>query len=107
MPVATNPSFGLGFKKDLNFFKLALAADMRNLDVDTNFVNKTHVGANLGMPLIDLYVGLNQMRATYGMAFDIWLIKISLLSYGEELGVKFGQNPSRRYLFQLDFQLPI
>ncbi len=107
MTIPMNVSLGVAAKKNLDFFKIAFDADLRNLNMDTAFVNKTHVGIDFGIPLFDIYAGLNQLRATYGISFDLWITKISLMSYGEELGVSYDQNPSRRYMLQIDFQLPI
>ena len=105
--LAMNPSVGFGYVRKLDLFKWKLAADFRNLDQPISFANKTHIGTELTIPLFDFYAGLNQTNLTYGAAFDIWILKLTLLSYAEELGVQNHQLTSRRYMLQVDFNLPI
>lgn len=102
-----NVGFGLGFKKNIDFFKFKLGADLRNLSQNVTFCNKTHLGAEVSIPLLDFYVGLNQLNFTYGVGFDIWLARVMLVSYTDELGVSYHQNPSTRYMLQVDVMLPI
>jgi len=102
-----NPSIGFGYRKNLELFKMRLAADLRNLDQSTSFGNKTHFGGEFSIPLFDFYAGLNQFNLTYGLSFDVWILKVTALSYAEELGVAFHQMTSRRYMLQIDFSLPI
>jgi len=70
-------------------------------------VNKTHFGTEFSLRILDFYAGLNQLNPTYGAAFDLWILRISAMSYAEELGVVYHQLPSRRYMLQIDFSLPI
>jgi len=105
--IVMNPSIGFGYRRQLEFLKFKLAADLRNLDQSVSLGNKTHLGAEVSMPLFDLYAGLNQLNVTYGAAFDLWVLRLTLLSYAEELGVRFHQLTSRRYMLQVDFSLPI
>ena len=105
--IPMNLGFGIGAKKELDALTLKFDADLRNLSQDTSFVNKTHVGAELSLAILDFYFGLNQMNLTYGASFDLWILKISAVSDCEELGVTYRQLPSRRYILQADFSLPI
>jgi hypothetical protein len=102
-----NPSIGLAYRREMDFLKIKIAADLRNLDQAVSFGNKTHFGTEVSIPLFDLYAGLNQLNFTYGAAFDLWVLRLSVLSYAEELGVRFHQMTSRRYMLQVDFSLPI
>lgn len=105
--ILMNPSIGFGYRRQLEFLKIKFAADFRNLDQAVSFGNKTHFGTEVSLPLFDLYAGLNQLNVTYGAAFDLWILRLTLLSYAEELGVRFHQLTSRRYMLQVDFSLPI
>lgn len=105
--IVMNPSIGFAYRRQLEFLKFKIAADIRNIDQAVSFGNKTHLGAEVSIPLFDLYAGLNQLNVTYGAAFDIWVLRVTLLSYAEELGVRFHQLTSRRYMLQVDFSLPI
>lgn len=100
-------SFGLGFKKDLEFAKMSLGFDLRNLGRTTAFVNKTHFGGELKLPAFTFYAGANQLNYTWGLTFDVWVVKLHVVSTAEELGVTFHQNTSRRYMLMVDFNMPI
>jgi hypothetical protein len=105
--VVMNPSVGIGYSRKIDMMKLKLAADLRNLDQDISFSNKTHMGAELSLPVLKLYGGLNQFNLTFGAAVDLWIFRLSLFSFSEELGVQYHQVTSRRYMLQVDFSLPI
>ena len=106
-PIPMNIGFGFGYKKELDFFKIKVDADLRNLSQMGSLSTKMHVGGDLSIPLFDFYLGLNQLSPTYGVGFDIWILKVTLLSYADELGVYYGEDTSRRYMLQIDFNLPI
>ncbi len=106
-PVQMNPSIGVGWVKNTDFLRFKAGLDLRNLDQETRFSNKIHFGTETSLPLFDLYAGMNQLNLTYGAAFDIWVLRVTALSYAEELGVAFHQNTSRRYVLHVDFNLPI
>ncbi len=105
--IKMNPSVGIAYRNQSDFMKMKFAFDLRNLDQDVSFVNKTHFGADFSFPLLNLYAGLNQLNTTFGAAFDLWILRVSALSYAEERGVEYRQRPSRRYLLQIDFSIPI
>lgn len=60
------------------------------------FGKKLHLGAELSLPLIDLRAGLNQGYMTYGMGFDLWVLRFEMAQYTEELGAYPGQKPDPR-----------
>jgi hypothetical protein len=105
--IPMNISTGIGAEKKLEIVKIKVDFDLRNLSQQTDFVNKTHFGTELELPLFALDFGLNQMDITYGVSFDIWILKVSATSYAEEDGITFHQDTSRKYLLQVDFALPI
>ena len=105
--IPMNISLGFGAEQRLEIFKMKFDFDLRNITAETAFVNKTHVGAEISMPLFDIDLGLNQMNFTYGVTFDIWILRISAVSYVEEYGIFFHQEASRKYLLKFDFGLPI
>jgi hypothetical protein len=105
--VAMNPSVGIGYSRKIEMMKVKFAADLRNLDQNISLSNKSHFGAEVSLPVIKLYGGLNQFNLTYGAAMDLWIFRLSLFSFSEELGVQYHQITSRRYMLQVDFSLPI
>jgi hypothetical protein len=105
LPMSAN--LGVGWKKNLDFMSFAVAADLKHLNERTAFSNKTHFGVEVGIPLFDFYLGANQLNPTYGVAFDIWILRVSVVSFAEELGILYHQNTSRKTMLQVDFSLPI
>ncbi len=105
--IPMNVSLGVAFQKELEMLKLKFAADLQNLTQETSFVNRTHFGGAISLPMFDFNYGLYQMNLTYGFAFDLWVVRVSALTYAEELGLYYHQNQSRRYMLQVDFSLPI
>jgi hypothetical protein len=106
-PIPMNISLGVGAEKNLELFKVKVDADFRNINAATSFANKTHFGTELSLPLFDLDLGLSQMNLTFGATFDVWILRVSAVSYAEEYGIQFHQDTSRKYLLQVDFALPI
>ena len=98
---------GIGYKRKTGFGDLSIGADLRNLGRTTAFANKTHFGADLKMPAFGVQLGMNQMNYTFGVNFDLWVVKLWVASVAEELGVANHQNTSRRYILMADFSLPI
>jgi hypothetical protein len=94
-------AFGLGLKYKVSRFGARLAWDYRNAFADADWRKKTHVGLALDIPVFTLYAGLNQMKYSYGIGFDLWLFQITAVSYAEELGAILDLDTERRYLLQL------
>ena len=105
--IPMNWSLGVGYKKNFHFMKIALGADLKNLTDGVVLANKTHFGAEVKIPLFSFYLGANQLAPSYGVSVDLWLVRVSLMSYQEQLGIFYGQDTSRRYLLQIDLNLPI
>jgi hypothetical protein len=105
--IEMNPSIGIAYKRNADFMRFRLAFDLRNLDQAISFANKTHFGAEASLRILDLQLGLNQLNPTYGVAFDLWVLRVTAVSFSEELGVRNHQLTSRRYMLQVDLNLPI
>ena len=106
-PLPMSVNLGVAYQKKFDFMSLKLAADLKHLNAQTSFSNKTHIGAEVSIPLFDFYLGASQLSPTYGVAFDIWVLRVSLISFAEELGIFAGQNNSRKTMLQVDFSIPI
>jgi hypothetical protein len=105
IPMALN--FGLGLKKKLYDVTVNFGIDYRNALMNTSFSNKLHIGSEFDLGYLKLMGGLNQLNATYGIGFDLWLLKMTFMSYAEELGQSYGQFTSRRMMMQVNFSMPI
>jgi hypothetical protein len=102
-PLDGDFSVGTAVKYHLTGMSLTFSADYRDINVSTDWRMRTHLGAELGLPLLHFYAGLNQMYPCYGVSADIWLAKVTLVSYQEETGDLLYQDPQRRYLLQVSF----
>ena len=107
LSIPMNISVGVGAERKLAIGNVKFDFDVRNMSQQTAFVNMTHIGTELSLPLLDFDLGLSQMHATYGVAFDIWILRVSATSYTEEYGISYGQDTVRKYMLQIDFSLPI
>lgn len=102
-PLPGDLSVGVAARYKLTGAGVTVSADYRNINVSTDWRMRTHLGTELALPLISLYAGLSQMYFCYGASFDIWLAKITALSYVDETGDLLGQDPERRYIVQVSF----
>lgn len=84
---------------------LTLALDYRDLLHDMEWKKKTHLGAELALPVVKLYAGLNQLMLSYGASFDLWLFKITAISAREEFGTLVGQDPVHTYQLKVAFKM--
>lgn len=106
-PQDGNLSLGLALSYEKEFFKFTTAFDYRHALADTDWRKKTHLGFELDFLLFSLYAGSNQTHLTYGASFDVWLLKLYLTSYAEEMGAQVGQDPNRRYMLRLDMRFTL
>ncbi len=103
--VKSSLNTGVGGQWDLGLPKITVGFDVHHLLRSDDFRKKTHFGAKLRLPILSFYLGLNQMRPTFGASVDVWLVRVSAVSYNEELGELYGANTSRRYLTRVEFKL--
>lgn len=102
--VKGNLGAGLGASYDFGVGKFTLAYDIRHITRSDDWRKKQHLGAKLDLPLVDFYAGLNQMYPTFGASVDIWILRLTALSYREELGSFVSQDPDRRYALRIDLK---
>ncbi len=105
IPMAVN--LGVGVKTKLESATFSLGMDFKNLFLSTALSNKFHVGAEADLGFISLQAGLNQLNATYGAGFNFWLVRISALSFAEELDAGRGISTARRIVGEFNLNLPI
>ncbi|MBC7690332.1 MAG: hypothetical protein H7222_01060 [Methylotenera sp.] len=106
-PIPQNLSAGGAAEYTLGLSKLICTYDWRHITDATDWRKKSHLGAELALPLLSLYGGVDQTYITYGASFDIWIIKVTGVSYAEENGSFIGQNPERRYTLRLDLKFTL
>jgi hypothetical protein len=53
--------------------------------------------------ILSLRVGVSQGYFAGGVGIDLWIAKLDLATYAEEVGVFGGQDNNRRYAASLNF----
>jgi hypothetical protein len=93
-------STGVALKYKVNpVLDTTLAYDLRNLNEDVEFQRHNHLGTSLKFPLVTVFAGLSEgSLPSYGASVDLWLFKVTALSYVEEEDALVGQDDQRRYL---------
>ncbi len=82
-----------------------LGLDYSNILDSIDWRKKSHMGLELGFPVVSLYAGLSQLYPTYGVSFDFWVMRVMYLSYAEEMASLVNQDPERRHMVQIAFKL--
>lgn len=97
-------SLGLAVHPDFGKLKSILAMDVRDLDHETDFIHKFHVGYELTWPEIgkvlrsaSLRAGMNQGYASGGFGLDFKYFKFNAATYGREIGLRTRQKESRMF----------
>lgn len=83
---------------------LSFAFDYSYLNYSWNrehYLKHVHLGTNLDLPILSVQLGMNQTSLTFGLGFDIGLVRVALATYGEELGSYAGQRRDRRYILSV------
>lgn len=98
-----NLSVGLGSKLSLGRgLAMTLGYDIKHLTQDVQWAKRNHFGADFRVGNMDFMGGLNEGRyLSGGIAADFWLIRLTALSYAEEIGEYSGQMGERRYMLRL------
>jgi hypothetical protein len=86
--------------------ELAFNIDVRRLlNTDVEYASKIHYGFKLSLPKISIYGGVSQGYLTGGVEFNFVFGRLTLVTYGDELGAFASARGDRRYLmrFSLGF----
>ena len=104
-PVRSGVAAGIGWSQDLGLGVATLAYDVRQINRHDDWRKKSHLGLRFAFPfLLDIYAGMNQSYFSYGASVDIWLLKVTVASYKEEIGPLVFQDPERRYALRIDLK---
>ncbi len=103
-----NLSLGIGTEFVIPGLSFRSGVEYRNVTLQGEQIGKKiHLGAELGLPFVDLRAGLNQGYTTYGVGVDVLFFRIDAATYTEELGVYPGQSPSARLEVGLSFSMSV
>lgn len=94
-------NLGLAAGQNFSFFHYILSADVRSLNEQIDFGRRMRFGAQVGVPGLTLMGGLNSGYYSYGAALDMAFMKLTAGFYDLELGSKYKQTKSRRFIIYL------
>ena len=94
-------NLGIAAGQDLNLFHYILSADIRALNEEMDFGKRMRVGVQVGIPVITLMAGVNSGYYSYGAQIDLAFMKLTTGFYDLELGSKYKQTKSRRFVVYL------
>lgn len=94
-------NLGLAAGQDFKLFHYILSADVRGLNEQIDFGKRMRIGAELGIPGIKLLAGMNSGYYSYGAMLDMSFMKLTAGFYDIELGSKYKQIKSRRFVIYL------
>lgn len=94
-------NFGLAAGQDFKLFHYIFSADVRGLNEEMDFGKRLRFGAEVGIPGIKLLAGVNSGYYSYGAMLDLALFKVTGGFYDVELGSKYKQVKSRRFVIYL------
>ena len=93
----------LGVAAGQNFgqFHYILSADARGLNDQMDFGKRVRLGAEIGVPVLKLLGGVNSGYYSYGAMLDLGFLKTTAGFYDVELGSKYKQIKSKRFVIYL------
>lgn len=106
LDIKSQVNFGLAVEKSLKIFSIIGAIDYldigSNVGEDDDIPKRLHFGVEAKLPtILSVRLGLNQGYLTAGVTVDIWLLRLDLATYGEEVGAYAGQRDDRRWVGQI------
>jgi len=98
-----NASLGVAVIYKSGLFGMKASYEHSNLLQSLDWRLKNHAGFEIGLPILKIYGGLNQVYFTYGAELDLYFFKLTGASYVENLSRFAHQDQNQRYLLKLDF----
>ncbi|MDH4229080.1 MAG: hypothetical protein OEW11_04930 [Nitrospirota bacterium] len=101
-------NLGLAFQPQVGPLHFVVAADVqdvtKNLSDDGDWVRRTHLGAETRLwRVLAVRAGYGQGYMTAGATLNLWVVRLDVATYTEEMGAYGGQNGDRRYIARLNF----
>ncbi|MDH5525855.1 MAG: hypothetical protein OEY97_00940 [Nitrospirota bacterium] len=110
-PLGTVPyqfNLGIAIQPMLGPFAVTFSGDLNdvtgNLGTDRDWKKRTNLGSEVRLrKFLAVRAGYHQGYAAAGATLDLWVVRLDLAVYTEELGAYGGQRGDRRYLAKLNF----
>lgn len=94
-------NLGMAAGQDFTLFHYIISADVRGLNEQMDFGRRVRLGAQIGIPGITLLGGMNSGYYSYGAEIDLMFMKLTTGFYDVELGSKYKQIKSSRFIIYL------
>ena len=94
-------NLGLAAGQEFSLFHYIVSADVRALNEQIDFGKRVRFGGEVGIPGITIMGGLNSGYYSYGAQLDIGFLKLMGGFYDVELGSRYKQTKSRRFILYL------
>ena len=94
-------------KYDTGFMNLNVSYEYSDVFESYDWRKKNHFGIEIGLPLITLYGGINQIYFTYGAEVNLLIFKFKAARYTQELSSFVGMEPNTRYQFFTDISFEL
>lgn len=101
-------NLGTSFSFDTPLLSWTLSADLHPINANIDTLQKLHLGAKVGIPLLDVMVGYNGGYLSYGAGVRLFPFRLYLGFYDKEVGENVGDLRSDRlvaYISLLDFTI--
>lgn len=94
-------NLGVAGGQNFGLFHYILSADVRGLNDEMDFGRRLRFGAQAGIPGLKLLAGINSGYYSYGATVDLAFMKLTTGFYDMEIGPKYKQIKSRRFIIYL------
>jgi hypothetical protein len=94
-------NLGMAFGQDFKLFHYIFSTDIRGLNEEMDFGKRLRLGAQVGIPGLRLMGGMNSGYYSYGAMVDLAFMKLTAGFYDVELGSKYKQIKSNRFVIYL------
>lgn len=94
-------NLGMAVGQDFKVFHYILSTDIRGLNEEMEFGKRLRFGGQLGIPGLTVMAGMNSGYYSYGAQIDIGFMKLIGGFYDMELGSRYKQIKSRRFVAYL------
>ncbi len=99
--IRSQVNVGMAAGQDFKIVHYLLSADVRALNEEMDFGKRLRLGAQFGIPGITFLGGINSGYYSYGAMLDFAFLKLTAGFYSVELGSKYKQVESKRFVIYL------
>jgi hypothetical protein len=94
-------NFGLAAGQNFGIFHYILSTDIRGLNQEMDTGKRIRMGFQAGVPGLKFMAGMNSGYYSYGATVDLAFVKVTAGMYDVELGSKYKQIKSERFVIYL------